>query len=53
MTGIELNDLLKRFQWNFLSSERFINVSSLKDIQEMIQDTEHFISYDKKSFTML
>ena len=50
MTGIELNDLPKQFQWNFLSSERFINALSSKDIQEMIQDfeTEHFISYDKK-----
>ena len=48
MTGIELNHLPKLFQWNALSSERFINVSSSKDIQEMIQDKEHFISYDKK-----
>ena len=50
MTGIELNDLPKQFQWNSLSSERFINVWSSKDIQEIIQDfdTEHFISYDKK-----
>ena len=49
MTGIELNYLPKLFQWNALSSERFINVSSSKDIQEMIPDfeTEHFIS-DKK-----
>ena len=48
MTGIELNDVPKLFQWNALSSERFINVSSSKDIQEMIQDKEHFISYDKR-----
>ena len=48
MTGIELNDLPKQFQWNSLSSERFINVSSSKDIKEIIQDKEHFISYDKK-----
>ena len=50
MTGIELNDLPKQFQWNSLSSERFINVWSSKDIQEIIQDfdTEHFNSYDKK-----
>ena len=50
MTKIELNDLPKQFQWNSLSSERFINVWSSKDIQEIIQDfdTEHFISYDKR-----
>ena len=50
MTEIELNDLPKQFQWNSLSSERFINALSSKDIQELIQDfeTQHFISYDKK-----
>ena len=53
MTGIELNDLPKQFQWNSLSSERFINVSSSKDIKEIIQDKEHFISYDKKVVHMV
>ena len=50
MTGIELNDLPKQFQWNSLSSERFINALRSKDIQEIIQDfeTQHFNSYEKK-----